>query len=216
MTGHDVSNDPTDSQSEFKQFEAQLRKTEKKVAGEIDPGARAVVVAVAVLVAVVSLALPHTGSVNGFDVLSYNAAAQEAHVTITSRVFVYLVLIFGIVVSSLALVTRRWVLAWIALCGSLVSVVAGMLAWWTRTTPGLNAATGPDGRLLPPPGGIGAGLILGIVAMAVLAFHWARVVWSRNAYQLVLETQRREAAAREDERMRRLTDPTRDEDGSGG
>ena len=32
------------------------------------PGARAVVVAVAVLVAVVSLALPHTGSVNGFDV----------------------------------------------------------------------------------------------------------------------------------------------------
>ena len=67
--------------------------------------------------------------------MSYNAAAQEAHVTITSRVFVYLVLIFGIVVSSLALVTRRWVLAWIALCGSMVSVVAGMLAWWTRTTP---------------------------------------------------------------------------------
>ena len=52
--------------------------------------------------------------------------------------------------------------------------------------------------------------------MAVLAFHWARVVWSRNAYQLVLETQRREAAAREDERMRRLTDPTRHEDESGG
>ncbi len=213
--GSDVSKDPTDSTSGFEQFEGALRKAERKVAGEIDPGARAVVVAIAVLVAAVSLALPHTGSVNGFDVLSFNADAQAAKITITSRVFVYLLLIFGVLFSALALVTRRWVLAWIALCGCMVAVVAGMLAWWTRTTPGINAATGADGRLLPPPGGVGIGLILGIVAIVVLSFHWARVVWSRNAYQLSLESQRREAAAREEERMRNLTEGRRDDASTG-
>lgn len=209
MTGYEVSNDPT---AGFEQFKGDLRKAERKVAGEIDPGARAVVVAVAVLLAGVFLALPHTGSVNGFDVLSYNAQAQAAQIAITSRVFVYLVLIFGVLASALALVTRRWVLAWIALCGCMVSIVAGMLAWWTRTTPGLNALPGPDGRLLPPAGGIGIGLILGLVAMVVLSFHWARVVWSRNAYQLSVEAQRREAAARADDRMRGLITPVRHDD----
>ncbi|MFT4201647.1 hypothetical protein [Gordonia sp. (in: high G+C Gram-positive bacteria)] len=204
-----MSNDPTDPTSGFEQFEDDLRKAEKKVAGEIDPGARAIVVAVAVLVAAVSLALPHTGSVKGFDVLSYDAAAQAAGITITSRVFVYLLLIFGVLFSTLALITRRWVLAWIALSGCMVSVIAGMLAWWSRTTPGLDAPAGPNGRLMPPPGGIGAGLVLGLIAMVVLAFHWARVVWSRNEYQLAIEAQRRAAAVREEERMRRLVDPVR-------
>ncbi|GAB09326.1 hypothetical protein GOARA_036_00580 [Gordonia araii NBRC 100433] len=206
-----MSSDSTQPSGGFEQFEEDLRKAEKKVAGEIDPGARALVVAVAVLVAVVSLALPHTGSVNGFDVLSFNDAAQKAQIIITSRVFVYLLLIFGVLLSALALVTRRWTLAWIALCGCMVSVVAGMLAWWSRTTAGINAIPGPDGQLLPPPGGVGVGLILGLLAMIVLSFHWARVVWSRNEYQLAIESQRREAAAREEERMRGLTDsPRRD------
>ncbi|GED98166.1 hypothetical protein nbrc107697_22050 [Gordonia crocea] len=203
-----------DSTPGFDQFKDDLRKAERKVAGEIDPGARAVVVAVAVLVAAVSLALPHTGSVKGFDVLSYTAGAQEADVAITSRIFVYMVLIFGVLASTLALVTRRWVLAWVALCGCMVSVVAGMLAWWTRTTPGVNAPMGPDGKLLAPTGGIGIGLILGLVAMVVLSFHWARVVWSRNVYQLALEAQRREAAAAEEDRMRDLTQRRTDTDRS--
>lgn len=66
--------------------------------------------------------------------------------------------------------------------------------------------------LLPPAGGIGIGLILGLVAMVVLSFHWARVVWSRNAYQLSVEAQRREAAARADDRMRGLITPVRHDD----
>lgn len=216
-----MSDDPKDPIDDFKQFESDLRKAERKVAGEIDPGLRALVVAVAVMVAAVSLALPHVApsffslhGVNGFDVLSFDAKAQAAKITITSRVFVYLVLIFGIIASALALITRRWVLAWIALCGSMVSVPAGVLAWWSRNTPGLNALTGPDGKPLPPPDGVAIGLVIGLIAVVVLAFHWARVVWSRNAHQLVLENQRREAAAREEERMRRLTDPIRHESAS--
>ncbi|WP_279105846.1 hypothetical protein [Gordonia paraffinivorans] len=178
------------SDEAFTAYERDLRKAERKVAGEIDPGARALVVAVAVLVAMVSLVLPHTGSVSGLDVLAYTESAEAERVTIVSRIFVWLVALFGIVASMLALVTRRWVLAWVALCGCAIACVAGMLAWWSRNTPGIGG--------VEPPSGVGIGLILGWVAVFVLTFHWSRVVWARSSYQLAMEAERRRQAAEQE------------------
>lgn len=180
----------------FDQYRAELEKAERKVAGEFDPGARGIVVAVGVLLAIGSLILMHAGHANGFDVLVYSAKAQAERITITSRVFVYLLVIFGIGFSVLALLTRRWVVAWIALCGNLVAVVAGMLAWWSRNTPGVGGVL--------PPSGVGIGLMLGWLAVFVLSFHWARLVWARSNYQLALEQQRRAEAAEREEAEREL------------
>jgi hypothetical protein len=83
----------------------------------------------------------------------------------------------------LALLSRRWALAWIALAGSAVASVLGMLAVWSRQTA---AETQP---------GPGIGLIIGWIAVILLTFHWARVVWSRTALQLAAEEQRRRAVA---------------------
>ncbi|SDU36031.1 hypothetical protein [Gordonia westfalica] len=180
----------TSDRDAFKEYEQDLRKAERKVAGEIDPGARAVVVAVAVLLAMVSLVLPHTGSVTGLEVLSFAPEAAAERVTIVSKIFVYLVAIFGIVFSMLALLTRRWILAWIALCGCAIACVAGMLAWWSRNTPGVGG--------LEPPSGVGIGLILGWIAVFVLTFHWSRVVWARSSYQLAMEAERRRQVAEQE------------------
>jgi hypothetical protein len=92
----------------------------------------------------------------------------------------------------LALVTRRWTLAWIALAGSAVGSAIGLLAVWSRQT----AAEGHPGP--------GIGLILGWITMILLTFHWARVVWTRTAVQLAAETQRRQEAA--DQQARSLLD----------
>ncbi len=180
----------------FAEFEGDLRKAERKVAGEIDPGMRAVVVAVAVLLAMASLVLPHTGSASGIEVLTFAPDAKAERVTITSEVFVYLLVIFGIGFSVLALLTRRWIMAWIALCGSAVACVAGMLAWWSRNTPGVGG--------VEPPSGVGIGLILGWIAVLVLTFHWSRVVWARSNYHLALEEERRKEAAAREEHARSL------------
>ena len=48
------------------------------------------------------------------------------------------------------------------------------------------------GEGLPGPG---IGLIIGWIAVLLLAFHWARVVWSRTAVQLAAEEERRRAVA---------------------
>lgn len=179
-----------------------MRKAEKKVAGEIDPGARALVVAVAILVAMVSLLLPHSGSASGLDVLAFHEDSDAEMIAITSQIFVYLLAIFGIGASGLALITRRWVIAWVALCGSGLACVAGMLAWWTRNTVGVSG--------VEPPSGVGIGLILGWIAALVITFHWARVVWDRSAYHLAIQEERRASEAAAEQRLhssyRRLDD----------
>ncbi|WP_051198234.1 hypothetical protein [Gordonia shandongensis] len=180
-----------DEMKAFGEYEKELRKAEKKVAGEIDPGARAVVVAVGILVAMLSIVLTHAGSATGLDVLTYSDTAVDERIKLPSRIFVYLLVIFGIGFSGLALITRRWVIAWIALAGCAVASVAGMLAVWTRNTAGVG-----DG--LVRPSGPSVGLILGWVVVIFLTFHWARTVWDRTSYHLSIEDERRrEAAQRE-------------------
>ncbi|MFF0544514.1 Rv2732c family membrane protein [Nocardia thailandica] len=178
----------------FAEYRSELDAVEKRIAGEIDPGARAMVVAGAVFALLVSLVLPHAGAARGFDVLLDTQVAQDEHIGLPSRLFVWFVVIFGIGFSLLALMTRRWTLAWIACAGSAVGSVFGVLSIWHRQTPGLGNYVGA---------GPGIGLILGTVAIIVLTFHWVRVVWSRTALQLAAEEQRRIAAAEAEERDRR-------------
>lgn len=171
--------DPKD----FEAFKGDIEAVERRVASEIDPGARALVVAILVFVVLVSFLLPHTGSSRGIDVLIANETAIADGLSLPSRVFVWLALVFSIGFSVLALLTRRWTLAWIALAGTTVACPAGMLAVWSRQTAGEG---------LPGPG---IGLVIGWIAVLLLAFHWARVVWSRTAVQLAAEEERRRAVA---------------------
>jgi hypothetical protein len=163
----------------------EIDAAERRVAGEIEPGARALVVAILVFVLLASFILPHTGDVRGWDVLFSSHGAGAAAVGLPSRVFGWLALVFGVGFSMLALTTRRWALAWVALAGSAIASGAGLLAIWSRQT----VATGHPGP--------GVGLIVAWITVMLLAFHWARLVWSRTVVQLAAEEQRRRVAAQQ-------------------
>lgn len=170
--------------NEFDAYKADLEAAERRVAGEIDPGLRGVVVAVLVFVLVVCFVLPHTGGARGVDVLMGDGKAISVGIALPSRIFTWLALVFGVGFSMLALLTRRWTLAWIAAAGTAVSIPIGMLAIWSRQT----ATHGEPGP--------GIGLIIGWITVILLTFHWVRVIWTRTAVQLAAEAQRREEAAR--------------------
>ena len=119
---------------DFEAYRADLEAAERRVAGEIDPGARALVVAVLVFVLLVSFILPHTGGARGLDVLMHSDKSIEAASALPARLFSWFALVFGVGFSMLALLTRRWTLAWIALAGTAVSIPLGMLAVWSRQT----------------------------------------------------------------------------------
>ena len=188
------------SDPNFDDFKGDIEDAERRVAREIDPGARALVVAILVFVIFTSFVLPHTGGARGLDVLVGDDAAIRAAVALPSRVFVWLILVFSVGFSILALMTRRWALAWIALAGSAVACPIGMLAVWSRQT------------VADPHPGPGWGLILAWIAVILLSFHWARVVWSRTAVQLAAEEQRRRAVA--DRQRKGLLDDDRGDDDS--
>ena len=177
----------------------EIDAAERRIAREIEPGARAVVVAILVFVLLGSFVLPHTGDVRGWDVLFSTHGAGAAALALPSRVFAWLALVFGVGFSMLALMTRRWALAWVALAGSAIAAAAGLLAVWSRQT----VAAGHPGP--------GVGLFVAWITVIRLAFHWARVVWSRTVVQLAAEEQRRRAAA--EQQSMTLLDSLDDETG---
>ncbi|MCV7152219.1 hypothetical protein H7I57_13250 [Mycobacterium pyrenivorans] len=177
-----VSSQPG-GEHEFDDFKGDLEDAERRVAREIEPGARALAISVFVFVLLVTLVLPHTGGARGLDVLVGSDAAIENGIALPSRVFTWLALVFGVVFSMLALVTRRWALAWIALAGSTVSSFLGLLAVWSRQTA-------PE-----PHPGPAIGLVLAWLAVILLAYNWARVVLTRSALQMATEEHRRRLAA---------------------
>lgn len=169
--------------AEFDAYRAEIEAAERRVAREIEPGARALVVAILVFVLVGSFALPHTGNVRGWDVLFGSHGANHAGVLLPSQVFIWLTLVFSVGFSILALLTRRWAVAWVALAGSMLASATGLLAVWSRQTV--------------PPGqpGPGIGLIVAWITVILLTFHWARVVWQRTIVQLAAEEERRRVVA---------------------
>jgi hypothetical protein len=183
---------------EFDAFKHDIDAAERRVASEIEPGARALVVAILVFVLLGSFALPHAGRARGWDALVFDPIAAQVGVALPSRVFTWLLLVFSVGFSMLALLTRRWVLAWIALAGSALASGVGMLAVWSRQT----AAAGHPGP--------GIGLILAWITVILLTFHWARVVWQRTAVHLAAEEERRRAAA--ERQSKRFLDTLDDND----
>ena len=168
---------------DFEEFKGDIDAVERRMAREFDPGPRALVIAILVFVVLLSFILPHTGGARGWDVLVGDAAAIDEGVSLPSRVFTILALVFSVGFSMLALLTRRWALAWIALAGSAVACALGMLAVWSRQTA-------PE-----PHPGPGIGLIVAWIAVIVLTYNWARVVWARTAVQLAAEEERRRMVA---------------------
>jgi hypothetical protein len=167
----------------FEEFKGDIEAAERRVAREIDPGARALVIAIAVFVLLLTFVLPHTGDAKGWDVLVGDDTAIRNGIALPSRVFSWLALVFGVGFSMLALLTRRWALAWIALAGSTLASFMGLLAVWSRQTAPAHHP------------GPGIGLITAWLAVIVLAFNWARAVWARTALQLAAEEERRRQVA---------------------
>jgi hypothetical protein len=176
------------NEADFDVFRAEIEAAERRIAREIEPGARGFVVAILVFVLVGSFILPHTGDVRGWDVLFGSHGAGAAAVALPSRVFAWFALVFSVGFSMLALITRRWALAWIALAGSSIGSAAGLLAVWSRQT----VAAGHPGP--------GVGLIVAWITVILLTFHWARAVWSRTIVQLAAEEQRRRVVAQQQSR----------------
>lgn len=133
-------------------------------AGRIDPGRRAVVIAGVMLVLVVSSVLPWVGDATGWQILA-GQAAPALDVGLLPRLFAINSTIAGILLSAVALTTRRWAFGFIAAMGCGIVSFEGLIAIWSRQTV--------------PQAGPSFGLVIAVISMVVLAIQWLLIAWSR-------------------------------------
>jgi hypothetical protein len=148
---------------ELAELEAEVADVPSRVERRIDPGTTAVGVSVGVLLVIVSLVLPWTGSVPGWEVL-----AGSEWIGPLPRLFTFVAVGIGVLGSTLALSLRWWALGWVCAVGSGIGVVTGVWAIWSRQTMVFQGGTGP-----------GFGLVLAVLAMVLLVACWARIAGRR-------------------------------------
>jgi hypothetical protein len=148
-----------DLPKELVALDRELAGVTRRVERRTDPGSTALIVSIAMLALIVMLLLPWTGSAKGWEIL-----AGVQNFGVLPRLFTFTSLGFGLVVSALALATRRWGLAWLAAWGCGFSVVHGVWAIWSRQVGVPTGGTGP-----------GIGMILTVLAMLTLAVCWVRI-----------------------------------------
>lgn len=144
---------------------AEIDLVERSALRQVDPGGRAVVISVAIMVLLLAVTLPWVGQASGWDVLSGTANPVD-RVGLLPRMFGGVALGLGVGLSVLALVTRRWGVVWASALGCTYSVLDGVWAIWSRQT-----VHGP---------GPGIGLVLAVLAVTVLAAQWLRLALSRQ------------------------------------
>jgi hypothetical protein len=146
----------------------QIDAVGRGVERSFDPGGRALVAAVAVLVLLGAAALPWVGSVAGWELLLGQTDASKV-AGIAPRVFLAIGLTFGVVGTMAALAIRRYGAAWVTSLGCDLGVLFGALSIWSQQTSSSHQ----------PGPGPGVGIVLAEVAMLVLAGVWAGIAWKR-------------------------------------
>lgn len=152
----------SDEPDDLAHLRAEINGVGRTAAKRFDPGAGALVIAVAVLAILVSLLLPWTDGRQGLSVLFGDAQALP-------KFFSYAALVSGVLLPAVTLAVRRWTLAWVCALTSFAASMAGVLSiWTTQTTTGHHPGPGP-----------GFGLILAVVATVVLLVKWLQIAASR-------------------------------------
>ena len=147
------------------ELRAEIDAVERSALRRVDPGAHAVVIATAIMILLLATSLPWVGAASGWEVL-HGTADPADKVGLLPRLFAAVALSLGVGLSALALLTRRWGLVWASALGCSYCVLDGVWAIWSRQT---TAGAGP-----------GAGLILAVLAVLVLAAQWFRLAVSRR------------------------------------
>ncbi|MDQ3153186.1 MAG: hypothetical protein M3R63_16210 [Actinomycetota bacterium] len=143
----------------------EIDAVERSALRVVDPGARAVTVSVALLALLVGFVLPWIGPANGLDVLR-GTTDPAMEVGVLPRLFAGVAVAFGIVLSVLTLLVRRWGLVWASALGCGYGALDGVWSIWSRQTV--------DGA------GPGIGMVVAAVAVLTLSATWFRVAVTRE------------------------------------
>jgi hypothetical protein len=150
-------------------LQVDVPKAPRRAFRQIDPGARAMVIAVCVMLMLVSALLPWVDGASGWQVL-FGLAPKGTPIGLVPVLFAVCAMLFGVLVSGAALVTRLWALSFAAAAGCGFSLLTSLLAVWSQQSTSSHE----------PGPGPGIGIILGLLTLIVLTFQWVKLTFARD------------------------------------
>lgn len=161
---------------------------EKRAAGTVNVTHQLPVLVIALVVVLVSLFLPHSGSVRGFDVLFDSSLAQRMDTTWIEHIYIWVALIGGVLLPVGTIVSKSSLVAWFNWFFSGLGWIFGFFSIWVRQTrPMTSSGQGPS-----------YGVILATIALVILFVTLCTVVFRRTHLQTILAQIRREEADKDD------------------
>ena len=145
---------------------AEIDEVEREAVRHVQPGRWVMVIAVGSFTLLLAAALPWVDGASGWQVL-LGQLDEPSRIGLLPRLFATTSLLFGVVLSAVAVFNRRWGLVWLCSFGCGFSVVHAIWAVWSRQTSGTS--------------GPGVGMVLALLAIFVLAVQWLRVAFSRTS-----------------------------------
>jgi biotin transporter BioY len=155
--------DPGTSAEVGPQLTEEIDQAGRRASRTVELGRRGFTIAVFIFVLLVAQLLPWVGEHRGYEVLAGQGGGIPQLFAATSTVI-------GVLAGALALVTRRWWVAWCGAAGGWFASVDGLLAVWSQQSAHASGAAG---------GGPGIGLLIAWAATIVLATLWMRTAFSR-------------------------------------
>lgn len=147
----------------------EIDEVERHALHGIDPGLKAVAIAIGVMGVLVTMPLPWVRDIEGWRVLIGQMPGVDS-VSVVMRLFSGLAILVCVLGSAVTLLVGRWSLALVcALGGSLATVLGVLSIWSTQTGPGRLPGPGP-----------GVGLVVAVIAVLVITVLWLRTAFSRS------------------------------------
>lgn len=157
-------------------------QAERKIAQKMDLRNQVIPLALAVVLYVAWLVLPHSAGIRGYEIITFSATARES-MSIAEFVFAILITLGVGVFTTLVLITRKAVFGLIGWMLVTVGFAYSLFMIWMR---GARA----DGAEV--------GMWLGIAAVTIATFSFALVALRRSPEQMAAEKQARQEASKLD------------------
>ncbi|GAA3529801.1 membrane protein [Amycolatopsis ultiminotia] len=147
-----------------RELSEEIDEAGRRAARTVELGRRGFTISVLIFVLLVALLLPWAEGHAGWQALAGAAGGIPQLFAATSTGI-------GVLAGAVALVSRRWWVAWCCAAGGWFASVDGLLAIWSQQSAHASGATG---------GGPGLGMIIAWIATLVLATLWMRTAFSRR------------------------------------
>lgn len=166
------------------QYGGDVAAAERRAGREVDYGSALVPMAIGMFAVLMSFFLPHAGQVFGYDVLLYTPKAEQFDTTMPERIYTWLALTGGVLLTAGTIVSRSWLVAWFNWAFAGVGWWYSVFAIWMGQTRPVTSAGEPPSY----------GLIVGAVGMTIVFLTMLFVLFRRNPLQRALAQRRREEA----------------------